>query len=332
MATARHDHCDGAGSTPPRLQRLTDLPAALIVPGPDRPAGVAVQAALGQGLKRLLEAQRSSEPGSAREAESTHQMRVACRRLRSDLRTFATLIDPVWGDNLRGVLRELAEVLGALREADVLIDRLERDAGADRPALARLFEGLERRRAEARRSLEAELAAPEYTRLVVRLAEAARAPHLVETATTAARDVLPPLVRRAWRKLARAARKLGRNSSPDDYHAARIRAKRARYAAEAVALALDPGPARQAGRLARGLARLQDLLGEYQDATTAAREVEAVAGQLMADGATDADFEAAVGALLERQHRAARAARRRFPAAWKALDRRSLRSWMRGPG
>src|SRR5262245_8646846 len=86
------------------------------------------------------------------------------------------------------------------------------------------------------------------------------------------RPALPGLVRKPWRRLVRGgngepgAGRLDQTSADAEWHAARIRGKRARYAADAVAGALG-GTAKE---LASALADVQELLGEHQDAAVAA--------------------------------------------------------------
>ena len=58
-----------------------------------------------------------------------HQARVSIRRLRSDLKTFAPLVDAAWADALRTDLKVVADALGRVRDADVLGVRLEKAAG-----------------------------------------------------------------------------------------------------------------------------------------------------------------------------------------------------------
>ena len=69
--------------------------------------------------------------------EGVHQARVATRRLRSHLRTFRDLLDPEWAQSLRDELGWLGDELGAVRDADVLLERLARSGRrtrARRPA------------------------------------------------------------------------------------------------------------------------------------------------------------------------------------------------------
>jgi len=66
-----------------------------------------------------------------RDDTAVHQMRVGCRRLRSDMRTFGALLDRPWASKLRSELKWVADGLGAARDAEVLRARLRATAGAD---------------------------------------------------------------------------------------------------------------------------------------------------------------------------------------------------------
>src|SRR6476661_8486893 len=80
-----------------------------IAVSPDDPAAKAVQAALAAGLARLI---TNDAPTRLGDTEGLHQMRVATRRLRSDLRTFRPIIDRSWADGLAEELRWLGGLLG----------------------------------------------------------------------------------------------------------------------------------------------------------------------------------------------------------------------------
>ena len=65
--------------------------------------------------------------GAARrstEIERVHQSRVACRRIRSNLRTFRLLFDPEWGTSLRAELAWYGDCLGESRDLHILQDAL----------------------------------------------------------------------------------------------------------------------------------------------------------------------------------------------------------------
>lgn len=261
-----------------------------------------------------------------------HQMRVGCRRLRSDLRTFRPLVDGAWGDQLRAELRWIAGVLGMARDAEVLRDRLRRVAAADPlapvdpAAVARVDTDLAARHREALATVDDVLSSSRYHALLDALVAATAAPRLTLLAAAAAREVLPDLVSRPWFRLARGSRgTVAAAALPVDapdrvWHAVRVNGKRARYAVEAVAEVIGGG----APDLARRLAALQDLLGEHQDAAVAARTWLAIA----ASDPDDHALAVTAGRLYERERATIRRIRAAFPAAWRKADRRSLTSWL----
>src|SRR5438477_4785399 len=69
---------------------------------------------------------------TGRDPEAIHQARVATRKLRSNLRTFGPLLDPEWTEPLRSELGWLAMGLGAVRDREVLLERL-RERGKSLP-------------------------------------------------------------------------------------------------------------------------------------------------------------------------------------------------------
>lgn len=263
---------------------------------------------------------------------AVHRMRVGCRRLRSDLRTFRPLLDKDWVRPLRDELRWLAGALGAARDAEVLRARLRRTAGADplapldSAAVARIDEDLAARHEEALTALDAALASDRYVTLVRSLVDAARQPRLAETAGGRAGALLPRLVSRPWREFAYGARgvdgatDLRRDSADERWHAVRIQGKRARYAVDAVSRAIGG----RVPELSRALAGVQDLLGEHQDAAVAAETWLAVS---LADP-DDHTLAVTAGRLVERERTVIREVRAAFPRAWRAASRRKLVAWL----
>jgi CHAD domain-containing protein len=299
-------------------------PPDVAAPGrlrPRDPAGDAVRAAIARGVRRIVLNDARTRLG---EVEPLHQMRVGTRRLRSDLRTFRDLLDEEWTNELREELRWLGGALGAVRDLDVMLEQLRGDGADLEPHLDGLFETLEARREVARERLLAVLRGPRYVRLLDRLVEAAARPPLTAAATQPSGKALPPLAARSWRRLARAGRALDDSSPDEDYHEVRKRAKRARYAAEAVAPALGSGHERRAKRFARRAAGVQDVLGVLQDCVVAQDTIEQFVSEHPQHGRTDLG----AGRLLEREYGARGRARKDFAGAWRKLDRKQLRSWM----
>jgi len=262
-----------------------------------------------------------------------HQMRVGARRLSSDLRTFRALLDPVRAAPLRAELRWLGGILGAVRDAEVLRARLRRTAGADPvaplddAAVARVDAELAARYEEARAELERELRTARYHGLLDRLVAVAASPGLVpERARRRAADLLPRLAAKPWRQLAHGSDGLSGPGeldplAPDEkWHEVRIRAKRARYAVEAVV----PVVGRPARDLGRALAAVQDLLGEHQDAAVAAQTWLAVAHADPDDHA----LAVTAGRLVERERAVVRRCRAAMPAAWAAATQHSVTVWL----
>jgi CHAD domain-containing protein len=280
-----------------------------------------LRAAIARSTARLL----AHDPGVRQGAdpEDVHQARVATRRIRSDLRTFRPVVDPAWDESLRTELKWLAGLLGAVRDADVLLGRLEERVASVSPDELgpgeHLLDGLREERTTARDELLAAMRSPRYVDLLERLFAAARAVPPADEAVDLELD-LGDLVTKPWKKLRQAVEELGDDPPDVELHAVRIRAKRARYAAEAVAPAIGKG----AKRFASAVADLQDVLGEHQDAV--------VAGQWLREHVPtgpDATRSAFVAGLLAAQEdAAAQASRAEWPAAWKRARRPRLRRWM----
>jgi CHAD domain-containing protein len=260
-------------------------------------------------------------------------MRVGVRRLRTDLRTFRPLLDPSWANGLRAELAWLADALGAARDAEVLRAHLRRTAAADPlaalddAALARLDADLAARHEEALNSLDKALRGERYQVLLDHLVAAAAAPRLLASRAGApAREILPRLVAKPWRQLAygsdgvSGAGELDPLAPDEEWHEVRIRAKRARYATEAVADVLGG----TAAELAKAVADVQGLLGDHQDAAVAAQTWLAIAHADPDDHA----LAVTAGRLYERERAAVRRARAKFPSAWEKADRRRLTGWL----
>jgi len=264
---------------------------------------------------------------------AVHQMRVGCRRLRSDLRTFGAVVNRDWSAGLRTELAWVAHALGGARDAEVLRARLRHTAELDPlvpldPAsVARIDADLAVRHEDALQALDKVMIEERYHRLLDALLDAWHQPQLTRQAAESADAVLPGLVGRPYRRLAYGgdgvvgAGQLEATAPDESWHAVRINGKRARYAVEAVATVLGG----EASVLASALAGVQDLLGEHQDAAIAAETWLAIANS----DPDDHVLAMTAGRLFERERAAVRTARSSFPAAWKAASRRRLTEWMR---
>ncbi|OJV60901.1 MAG: hypothetical protein BGO38_09225 [Cellulomonas sp. 73-145] len=295
------------------------LPDVVVPPRPGRhsTAGEVLRFAIALHVRAFL----AADVGVRRDRpDAVHQLRVAARTLRSALRTFTPVCDKTWATDLRDELAVAADALGAVRDTEVLYDRLERDvrtlAVEDRVrALAALDALLRPRLLEARRAALDELGSDRYLQLLVDLVEAAGRPLLVDAADDQAADVLPALVVHDWTRLRHAVRTL-RQEHPDPHdpawHRVRILAKRARYGAQATV----PSLGARARRCAEELSGVTDLLGELHDGVVATQVLQDAAHT--ADGATGF----ALGRLLAVEDAAVDRAAAEFLARWPRVRHR----------
>ena len=230
--------------------------------------------------------------------EDLHQFRVATRRTRAIIRATRPLLDETLAP-LGEELKWLAGVLGPARDLDVLLERLRAEArtlGDDEPAAQVIIATLEEERERLHDAVLDALAEGRYLRLLdLFAASIASLPDLD------APGGLRPLAAAELRKLAKAAHQLGPEPPDDELHALRIRAKRARYAAELVAVGDSSRPV---ARYLAALKALQDVIGEHQDAVVAEARIRRI---------SRAKTGIAAGRLIERERERRRERRRDYP-------------------
>src|SRR4029453_18566716 len=130
-------------------------------------------------------------------------------------------------------------------------------------------------------------------------------------------------MRGPWHRLAKRAKALGSAPSDAQLHEVRIHTKRVRYAAEAAA----PVVGKQARAFSHAAARLQDVLGDLNDAVVAGAWLEAWAAESTdTAGAAAADALAAAGG--PGGGATAGELRGRWRAGWEELAEPKLRAWM----
>jgi len=316
----------GAGSPDQTAKYIRALaPATPLTPeiavadlGPGASAGDAAGRAIALSVIRLI--RHDSVVRLDVDPEGVHQARVATRRLRSDLRTFGPLVDEDWASALRDELGWLAQMLGDVRDGDVLLAGLKERAAElpDRGASAApVLETLKNSRDGAHTALLDALRSDRYALLLDRLVDAANAPVLTTAADEPAVEAIPALVRRPWHRLSKRAKDLGDAPTDHQLHDLRIRTKRARYAAEAAA----PVVGKQARAFAHAAAKLQDVLGDLNDAVVAAAWLSGWA-------ARDDDAARAAEQLASAERSTADALRGHWGAAWDELADPRLRAWM----
>ncbi|GAA3060175.1 CYTH and CHAD domain-containing protein [Streptomyces roseofulvus] len=294
-------------------------------PDGDGTAGAAVLAYVREqadALVRLDPAVRRDLP------DAVHQLRVACRRLRSAFKTYRKVLDREVTDPIGAELKWLAGELGHARDQEVLAARLaEALDGLDREQLHGPVRGRlrtwDRTRSTGtrRRALDA-LDSPRHLALLDALDRLLAEPPLKPGARKKAAQQLPKAIRRDYRRLAdRIGPALDLDPGHDRdlaLHEARKAAKRARYAADAAVPALG----KPAKRFSKRMKAVQSLLGDHQDAVVARAALRDLAAE--AEEAGEPSFT--WGVLHARQEAAAAAQERELPAAWERASAPDLRA------
>ena len=298
---------------------LEDPDVVVKEPGDDASVGEVVTSAIARSVLRFVVHMPGVHLGE--DPEALHQARVATRRLRSDLRTFGPLLDEDWVGSLREELRWMGGALGTVRDIDVLTLRVQQMSGTlsdvDRYPVRVMMNMLHAERVRRRNALLEVAGQDRYLGLLDQMVEAADHPRLLPIVDRVSREALLDLVRTPFDWLNQTIMELPDEPADPDLHRIRIRAKRVRYAAEAVA----PMVGKRAARFAVAAAALQDTLGNLQDAAVAHAWLTQVAQLHPAVAFT-------AGQLAGFELIRAESARTSWKAQWQELNRGKLRSWL----
>jgi CHAD domain-containing protein len=191
--------------------------------------------------------------------DAVHQMRVTARKIRSLLQASPDSFGLPDDASVVGELRELGNVLGVARDAEVLAERYRSALDDMPPELVRgpiperLIGGAEQRYRTGLRHALAAMRLPRYFRLLDALDA------VIAAAPPADREPAPATVATAGKKVRKAAKAArhahGAADRDDAIHRIRKRAKRLRYTADATG----------AKKVSKRAKKLQSLLGDHQD-------------------------------------------------------------------
>jgi CHAD domain-containing protein len=262
-----------AGATPSTA--TSKLSRALGEPGSNRPtpnrthrsrtAGDVVAAYLAKQAATLVDL----DPAVRLDADdAVHQMRVATRRLRSALATYRRLLDREVAERLSGELKWLGEMLGPVRDLEVIREHLAGLVDSEPrslvigPVRERIVSTLDRERNAARQRMVDGLTSARYLQLIDSLDHGAEAVN-GKRARRPARKMLPVELRRTHRRMRRRLHAaLSAEPRRDElFHEVRKAAKRVRYAADSASEALGT----KAEKLAKRMEEGQEILGAHQD-------------------------------------------------------------------
>ena len=219
--------------------------------------------------------------------EAVHQMRVAVRRARSAVSIFRGGLPEAALDAVSDGLKDLGSRLGPTRDWDVFAEETLpaiQQALPDDERLQRLIAAAARRRREHQKELAAYLNSPAFRLLGVEMAwfAAARFWHAAPEpmAEDAATDpvTLPrfagQVLQQRWKKLVSLGKRIDDLPVPE-LHGVRLRAKRARYAAEMFSTLHQ---AKASHRFIRRLSALQERLGVLNDGAVASHLLAELGG------------------------------------------------------
>jgi CHAD domain-containing protein len=239
----------------------------------DPTVGDLVRAYLADQCTVLIDA----EPALRERAPVVHDTRVAARRMRSTMRTYAEVVDIARAGALSDELVWFAGLLGVARDLEVLEERLLAELAelsaelVVGPVASQIETELTTRRSAALDAATAALDTQRYRALLAELHRWRSDPPLTKEAEAPAAKA-KKYVKKANKKLDRRldraieAQLTGDPEADHLFHAARKAGKRARYAAELAAPILG----KKADKIISARKDLQDVLGEHQDSIVAA--------------------------------------------------------------
>jgi len=237
-----------------------------------------VEKAAREIVRRDLQMIRDSEP-SVRVGiyhDAIHDMRVACRRIRTALKTFGSLL-PGKTRRLAKEVAWLGRILGRGRDLEVQIVAMKKTAwllsDSDRVNLQRYWEYLSQKFENERREIMRTLNSPRYTRLLqslenIVLSTAKRSEQETQIGKAGGR-VIGQVLKGIFAEYPR--RNMEKEITDRSLHKLRIEMKRIRYLCEFFSHVSSPGIVSFISKTKA----LQTILGDHQDFVTGIMMVEA---------------------------------------------------------
>ncbi|MFT4395038.1 CHAD domain-containing protein [Gordonia lacunae] len=201
--------------------------------------------------------------------DAVHQMRVACRRLRSVLSGFPTVLDAEQTAHIGAELKLLAQILGDARDSEVqleLSESLLRGENASPELLAELAGTEVTAHDRALRAAHAAMSSKRYFTLLDSIDGLIASPPPGPDADLPATTVVDKAIARSRKHIHRAQARLagfaeGSDEWEEQLHTIRKRAKRLRYSIDATE-PLGKKKYRDVGSAAK---KIQSALGDFND-------------------------------------------------------------------
>jgi len=267
-------------------------------------------------------AQFASRESGARmglDAEYVHRMRVAIRKLRAAMRLFKHALGSD-SKQLRSALGWIADVLGAVRDLDVQLARLQfwqsqarSPSAIDAEAWRVMKDYLQPQRAEAQTRLLRAFNSTRYRKLLKDYQAFLQSGAVGEAAKRPARAELPALILTHYAQVRELGDVIDADSPAQALHALRIKGKHLRYTLEFAQLLYAKGLRHFVARVIE----LQDVLGEHQDAYVAIEQLQALVKEQ--GDALSAQTQESFDVMMQHYGASAQKLRKRFAKVYHRL-------------
>ena len=296
------------------------------------PAIEALRTIIEETLGHLLMNQPAALAG---DPEGVHQVRIAVRRIRSALRLFSPHLEPHAAGLLEDELRQAGRTIGEARDWDVFCDEILvriSETPEGRKFGEMMKSPAEAHRAAAHEGCVRQLQDPSFRALVLGLAawvEGGRE-NSGQVGDKALKrdiaDIAEKLLDRLDAKAMKRGRAVGPGAEAGELHPLRKSLKKLRYSVEFLQSIYRP---KRTKRFLRRLKKLQDALGEINDAAMATRLAEGLAAD------KHLELAPSVSAISLSGEGAARSAMKALAKSWNAYcdePRFWRRAWPGGLG
>jgi CHAD domain-containing protein len=277
-------------------------------------------------LEELLDIARINVDGTLRQldTEFLHDLRVAVRRSRSALKVAKGVFDERRRARFAAELKWIGDITTPSRDLDVyLLGFDDLVAHANDPEAMLPFRALLTRNCrKAHTALNRALRTKRFARLVEGWpSDLAASDELGPEADTPIERVACDRLRSSWRRVRKLGNAITSASPPEALHDLRKRCKELRYLLEFFASLYQTTEHKE---IVGELKRLQDNLGEFQDAESQRSLILHYAEDLAAEGAPAATL-VGMGRLDQHFERRQAMARAEFAARWTRFDRKRNR-------
>ncbi len=289
---------------------------------PYAPAGLAFLVLQRSLLTAIRDNERAMRTGA--DIEHLHDFRVAVRRSRVLHRVFKKQLEGSGFEDLKEGFRWLGQVTGPTRDLDVHLAELTGSSHDDdeAKALEPLVALLRQKHREERAKLDAALVSPEYAAFIAQAhalldSPESKAAERVAAAGAPLRMWASKRIEKTIRQLLKHGRAIDRASPDAELHALRIDAKRLRYVLEFFRPLYRKRGMR---KLLRQLHRLQDNLGNFNDACVQRVTLRGLADELEHLETRRLDSLLTIGQLIERAEGRRRSERDRFEDRFERFE------------